>query len=238
MILGVVIGAIGLAVYHSESVKNTKKRNNYQSQTCYLDPQYQSYEDAMAGDLFTNLGLFTADNALDDPNVKIVRSPDPNTPYRVLENALDWNNQLRERNASLAKESYFALPGRNRKPLSVPQYQNKPVLTMLKSAEQFPGAKEQFSIFTKLEYPQGESPQGVPSTINPRNYRDILGSYTPFNMPKDTITSITALGNPWGPGGVIGRAMIQGGDRLDSQYDYIDQSRPGSQHATVYPDQF
>lgn len=194
----------------------------------------QAYEDFTTGDLRTNVNLSGVTNVLDDPMTRIVRPKNPMDSYDVIGNAMSWLSEVRQRNNSLASLTYFSQPQASRKTVVIPRYENKPVTVLLKSDAMFPGLNENWGVFCKMDNPNPTT--AIPCTINPANYRDIMGDYKPFNMPKDTITNIQAIGNPWGPGGFISRNMIDGGNRIAADHDYIDYSIPPQRRVRFTPD--
>lgn len=226
MLLGAAVIGLGIAMVYNGQSTNRKVIGKKKKGTRAPSRNNQIYEDAMTGDLRTTMNLSAYANALDDPEVRIVRANKPEDLYDVLGNALQWQDTIREKNNTLAYETYFANPQASRKSVTLPgNYQNKPVLTMLKSEAIFPSLKQYFPFFTKMEYPDGDTPMISP-TINPANYRDQMGSYTPFDFGHDNVSSVTTLGTPWGPGGIISHTMIDGGSRLDGQHDLVDYTKP------------
>lgn len=182
-------------------------------------PASEMYEDRDVGDLRVNMNLSPFYSVVDDPDVALVRSKNPEDIYNVFGNALENQSIIREKNRALGIATHF--DPRNRKTLTIPAYYQKPVTMLLPAPGIFPGYENAY--FTKMDRPSTDS-------LNDQvvqNYKDPWGSVTPYHLPRDNVVALQTLGNPWGPMGVFNRAFVENANRLTKGADFVDDSYGG-----------
>jgi len=177
------------------------------------------FEDRDIGNLRVNMNLSPFYSVVDDPEVALVRASSPQDAYEVLQNALENQSIIREKNRKLGLETHF--DQRNRKTLTIPAYNQKPITMLIPAPGIFPGYEHQY--FTKLD--RGSSAQLQDQTVE--HYKDPWGSVTPYHLPRDNVVALQTLGNPWGPMGVFNRAFVENANRLTKGADFVDNSYGG-----------
>lgn len=179
----------------------------------------EMYEDRDIGDLRVNMNLSPFYSVVDDPEVALVRSTQPKDIYNVFGNALENQSIIREKNKKLGIATHF--DQRNRKTLTIPAYNQKPVTMLIPAPGIFPGYEHKY--FTKMDR---DSPDSLNDQVV-QNYKDPWGSVTPYHLPRDNVVALQTLGNPWGPMGVFNRAFVENANRLTKGADFVDDSYGG-----------
>lgn len=218
------LGALGYGLYNSESeLRSTVLKDNTVGVTTNAplkkSEARERLEDLDVGNIQLSMNLNPFYSVVDDPETRIVRAKDPRDIYDVVGNALDFQSTVRESNRKLGIDTHFNQ--NNRKTVTVGAYNQKPVTMLLPAPGIFPGYENQY--FTRLDRSSSCSLQDQ----QVKNYKDIWGSVTPYGLPRDNMTALYTLGNPWGPMGVFNRAFIDGANRLTSKADFVDDSYGG-----------
>lgn len=164
-----------------------------------------------------NIGYGT--NMLELENApQIIRTADKSNLIKDLrKNAEDFLESARERNQYTGDLNWDK---RNRKTIVLPSYfgnANK-LIPNVPTPEAVP-------FWNKIPTARVDRPSGKPyKDLQAKYYLDPFGdNISPLSgYPRSSITSIEKFGNAWGPGGVISRAMIEGGTRGDRIGVYSD----------------
>jgi len=218
------LGAVGYGLYSSESklrsnVLKDKAVGVTTDAPLQKSEAMERMEDIDVGNIQLTMNLNPFYSAVDDPETRIVRAKDPRDIYDVVGNALDFQSTVREANRRLGIDTHFNQ--NNRKTITVGAFNQKPITMLLPAPGIFPGYDNQF--FTKMD--RGSSCSLTDQQVN--NYKDIWGTVTPYGLPRDNMTALYTLGNPWGPMGVYNRAFIENANRLTSKADFVDDSYGG-----------
>lgn len=161
-----------------------------------------------------NIGYGT--NVLELENApQIIRTADKHNLRDVRGNSTDFLESARQRNQYLGDMHWDK---KNRKTIIFPSYNSKVVTVNVPTPEAVP-----FYYKIPGAYPDRPSGEGYKDN-DPRNYIEMYADNVEAQSgyPQSGITSIEKFGNAWGPGGVINRAMIEGGTRGDRVGMYKD----------------
>jgi hypothetical protein len=224
-LMALAVGLIGYSLYNSESELSSvvsKDKRRFGTSTDFPLRQCETrerIEDRDVGNIQLNMNINPFFTVVDDPDTRIVRAADPKDAYDVLGNALDYQSIVRSANRKLGIDTHFSQ--NNRKTITVGAYNQKPITMLIPAPGIFPGYENQF--FTKMD--RNSSCSLVDQKVG--NYKDIWGSVTPYHLPRDNMTALYTLGNPWGPMGVFNRAFVENANRLTSKADFVDDSMGG-----------
>lgn len=223
-LVALAVGLVGYSLYNSESElssavsrdKRFGKSTDFPLKQCEARERIEDWD---VGNIQLNMNINPFFTVVDDPDTRIVRAEDPKDAYNVIGNALDYQSTVRSANRKLGIDTHFNQ--NNRKTITVGAYNQKPITMLLPAPGIFPGYDNQF--FTKMD--RASSSSLVDQKVG--NYKDIWGSVTPYHLPRDNMTALYTLGNPWGPMGVFNRAFVENANRLTGKADFVDDSMGG-----------